>query len=264
MHPIFSRRHFLSASSFALPLASSWPLQQSPAASTAPDAFPMQVPDMVREMVIVSHFQPKRVRELVEAHPALARAAMDWGFGDWEDALGAASHTGNRDIAEYLISRGARPTIFSATMLGQLDIVKAFVAASPGVQRIAGPHSISLLAHAKAGGAAAGAVYEFLERLGDADGPKSEPISDEEKASLTGTYTFGAGPSDRIDITVDKGSVTFTRPGMPFGRPLYHLGDRAFYPAGAAAVRIKFSASGGGTILTIYDPDLVLTALRRG
>jgi hypothetical protein len=44
------------------------------------------------------------------------RAAWDWGFGDWEDALGACSHTGNREIAGYLIER-ARPTIFSAAML---------------------------------------------------------------------------------------------------------------------------------------------------
>jgi hypothetical protein len=115
----------------------------------------------------------KRIRELVDAHPALARAAYDWGFGDWEDCLGAASHVGNREIAEYLIANGARPTVFSATMLGQLDAVKAFIVAQPGVQRIPGPHSIPLLAHARAGGAAAAAVYSYLEGLGDAGAPKT-------------------------------------------------------------------------------------------
>jgi hypothetical protein len=34
-------------------------------------------------------------------------------------------------------------------MLGQLDVVKALIQAQPGAQRIPGPHSISLLAHAK-------------------------------------------------------------------------------------------------------------------
>jgi hypothetical protein len=106
-------------------------------------------------MVTVAHGNIERVRELVEAQPTLAKAAWDWGFGDWETALGAASHTGGREIAEYLIAKGARPSVFSAAMLGQLDVVKAFVAAQPGVQRILGPHSIPLLAHAKAGGAAA-------------------------------------------------------------------------------------------------------------
>src|ERR1041385_9238186 len=94
--------------------------------------FPAHPPELVREMVIVAHFDLQRVRDLVEARPALARAAIDWGFGDWEDALGAASHVGNRAIAEYLIANGARPTLYSATMLGQLETVKAFLAAHPG------------------------------------------------------------------------------------------------------------------------------------
>jgi hypothetical protein len=250
------RREFLTAA--ALPLIQVGAPEK--AALHLPDTFPMQAPDMVREMVIVSHGNAKRVRELVEAHPALARAAMDWGFGDWEDALGAASHVGNREIAEYLIARGARPTLFSATMLGQVDVVKAFLATNPGAQRIAGPHSISLLSHAKAGGAAAAGVYELLERLGDAGGPKTEPLSDEDKASLVGTYVFGSGSSDRIAITVDKGAVMLARPGLPFPRALYHVGDRAFFPAGAAAVRIQFER----TALTIHDPDVVLTATKEG
>ena len=60
----------------------------------------------------MSHNDIKRVRELVERQPALARASLDWGFGDWETAIDAASHVGRRDIAEFLIANGARPTIF--------------------------------------------------------------------------------------------------------------------------------------------------------
>jgi len=33
---------------------------------------------------------------------------------------------GNWEIAEYLLSKGARPPIFSAAMLGELDVVKGF------------------------------------------------------------------------------------------------------------------------------------------
>src|SRR3954451_11330466 len=73
----------------------------SPAPAVAvPETFPSQPPALVREMVSVSHGNIKRVRELVEARPALAKAAWDWGFNDWESALGAASHVGNREIAE--------------------------------------------------------------------------------------------------------------------------------------------------------------------
>ena len=56
--------------------------------------------------------------------------------------------SGRREIAEFLLAHGARPTVFSAAMLGQLDVVKAFVSASPGVQRTLGPHGITLMAHA--------------------------------------------------------------------------------------------------------------------
>ena len=223
-------------------------------ATAMPDSFPRQAPEMVQEMVVVSHGNVKRVRELVGAHPALARAAMDWGFGDWEDALGAASHVGNREIAEYLIANGARPTIFSAAMLGELDTVKAFVTAGAGVQRIAGPHSISLLSHAKAGGPRAAAVYDFLERLGDAGGPSPQPLADEDKAALAGTYELD------ITVAVEKGSVMLNRKGMPFARPLYHAGNREFYPAGAAAVRVVFE----GTRLTVTDGDLSVTARKIG
>ena len=37
-------------------------------------------------------------------------------------------------------------------MLGQLDVVKAFMAATPGLPKIRGPHSLSLMVHARAGG----------------------------------------------------------------------------------------------------------------
>jgi hypothetical protein len=226
------------------------------------DIFPTQPPELARELVRVAHFDLKRVRELVDARPSLARAAWDWGFGDWETALGAASHVGNRPIAEYLISKGARPSLFSAAMLGQLEVVKAFVTAQPGVQRIRGPHSISLLAHAKAGGDAARPVFEFLQSLGDAGADPMAPLSDSDIARLTGTYIFGPGANQQIDVTADRGQLTWTRKST-IGRPLFHLGDHAFYPAGAPSVRIRFVDDQGSIMMTIHDPELVLTARQR-
>jgi len=231
------------------------------------DGFPSHPPELVREMVTVAHFDLKRVRELVSGRPALARAAWDWGFGDWEDALGAASHMGNRAIAEYLISQGARPSIFSATMLGQLEAVKALIAAQPGVQRISGPHSISLLAHAKAGKEGARKVYDFLQSLGDADREPEPPLAESNRAKLLGTYVFGIGASQAVDVTLEHNrflnsdQLTWTRKGT-MGRPLYHLGEQAFYPAGASSVRIKFAEENGGMTMTVHDPEPVLMARR--
>lgn len=226
------------------------------------DQFPAYPPTLAREVVLVSHFDLNRVKELVEPRPSLARASWDWGFGDWEDALGAASHTGNRAIAEYLISKGARPSLFSSTMLGHLEVVKAITAAQPGSHRIRGPHGITLLAHAKLGGEAARPVFEFLQSLGDAGPDPLVPLSDSDADSLKGTYIFGADVTEQIEVTVDRGQVLWTRKGK-VGRPLYHQGDRTFYPAGAPAVRIRFTEDGTSTLMTINDPEVVLMARRK-
>src|SRR5579863_3388200 len=232
--------------------------EKSPLGST----FPTQAPELVQEMVRVSHFDLKRVQQLVEAQPSLARAAWDWGFGDWETALGAASHMGNRPIAGYLISKGARPSLFSSAMLGHLDVVKAFVAAQPGVQRIRGPHSISLLAHAQAGGDAARPVFEYLQSLGDAGADTPAPLLQKDIDAIVGEYPFGAGANDCVDVKAEKNNLMWTRRGT-MGRPLFHLGDRVFYPWGAAAVRIGFSQQGSTTKMSVHDPDIVLTAVRK-
>jgi hypothetical protein len=226
------------------------------------DEFPAQPKELVREMVTVAHYDLKRVQELVEMRPSLARAAWDWGFGDWESALGASSHMGNGPIAEYLISKGARPSLFSAAMLGQLDVVKAFVASHPHVQRIRGPHSISLLAHAKAGGEAARPVFQFLQSLGDADAEPQVPLSERDIASVVGTYPFGPGANQQIDVTADRGQVNWRRKGV-MSRPLFHLGERAFYPWGAPSVRIRFAEENGSVMMTVSDPDVVLTVRRK-
>jgi hypothetical protein len=268
MHRWLSRRTFLAAgSAFMAPRVSlgSTPASPSlePAEGGAGPSFPSHDPGLVREMVAASHGRFERVKELVEARPKMALAEWDWGFGDWESALGAASHVGNREIAEYLISKGARPTLFSATMLGQLDVVKAFVAASPGVQRIHGPHGITLLAHAKAGGERARPALAFLEQLGDADPRLESPaLTDAEAAALVGTYAFGSGPNDRIIVDASKGQLGFQRANAD-KRGLAQRGPREFSPAGAPDARIRFVvADGQPTTLTVHDPDVVVTARR--
>ena len=272
--PSLRRRRLLQTASLALS-APAWsfafseisnrsasPGTQATSNTALPPSFPTQAPELVHEMVMVSHFNLKRVQQLVDARPSLARAAWDWGFGDWESALGAASHMGNRPIAEYLLSKGARPSIFSAAMLGQLDVVKAFLTAQPGIQRTRGPHSISLLAHAKSGGSAARPVYDYLASLGDAGSEPPAPLNQTEMDFVVGAYLFGPAENDRIDVTAENGSVTWTRAGS-MGRPLFHLGNRVFYPAGASAVRIAFTADSANTRMTVHDPDVILTILRR-
>lgn len=275
MRNLWSRRSLLGLASAALPLGgigfhSPFP-ENGGSSDRAPvtDLFPTQPPELIREMVTVSHFDLKRVKQLVEARPSLARASWDWGFGDWESALGAASHMGNREIAVYLISNGARPSLFSAAMLGQLDVVKAMVNSNPRVERIRGPHGISLLAHAKMGGQAARPVFEFLQSLGDADTDITVPLGDSDILLLAGTYVFGLSANQRIDVTAERREgvssmyslLTWTRKGT-MGRPLVHLGDRAFYPAGVPSVRIQFAVEAASVTMTVRDSEVVLVAQR--
>lgn len=269
MSESLSRRRFLAVSTLTIPVMTlglqlpsgksdaAQSVKGSSAGTAAGDLYPAEPPELARETVLVSHFNLARVKELVGAHPTLAKATWDWGFGDWESALGAASHMGNRAIAEFLLANGAHPSIFSATMLGHVDVVKAFITAQPGIQRTPGPHSISLLAHAKAGGEAARPVFEFLHSLGDADAPAEAPLKDSDRAAILGTYIFGAGPTQQVDVTVEKGKLTWTRKGT-MGRGLFHLGEQVFHPSGAATVRIHFSEDAGIRVMTVSDPEVVL------
>ena len=242
-----------------------WPSPEPARGAPVDDSFPSQHVALAREIVGVSHGNLARVRELVQQHPALAKASFDWGYGDWETALGAAAHTGRREIAELLIENGAPPTLFSAAMLGQLDLVKAFLATMPGGQQMRGPHSISLLTHARLGGPQAASVLKYLESLGDADLPlKDEPLTDQDRAQLDGRYTFGDRPRDAFKVATTPKQVAIERVGAA-PRNCMHLGDLAFHPVGAPQVRVRFEREAGKiTALTIMDPDLIVRARKIG
>ena len=228
---------------------------------TIPESFPTHDPALAREIVGVSHGNVARVRELLSGCPALAKASWDWGYGDWETALGAASHVGNREIADVLLKAGAPPTIFSAAMSGQLTVVQAMITASPGIQRTRGPHGIPLLDHAKFGGATD--VVKYLETLGDAE-PRytNEALADADRQAVLGEYSYGPGPTDRVTVTVNaRGAVVIQRTGAT-ERNLFHQGSRVFHPPGADAVRIRFAPGSPAASVTIEDGPLVVTARR--
>jgi hypothetical protein len=139
------------------------PLQpQAPAPKV--DKGPPLADELVREFVGAAHGNLEKTRELLERQPALVNATWDWGGGDWETGLGGAAHMGNREIAEFLLSRGARMDIFCAAMLGRIAIVRAFLADDPKIVDLKGPHGIPLIRHAMAGKQEA--VVELLKANG--------------------------------------------------------------------------------------------------
>jgi hypothetical protein len=146
-------------------------------ANNVPD-FPEHDPQIdrarVKRFVIAGHFNLAAVQQMLGEDATLINGAIDWGDGDFETALGGASHMGRRDIAEFLLEHNARMDVFAATMLGKLEIVKAAVAAFPNVMHVPGPHKIPLIAHAEKGGSQAKEVLEFLRSLGAGQQPSAQ------------------------------------------------------------------------------------------
>src|SRR5437016_13378028 len=111
----------------------------APAAAATPESadnvpgFPEHHPQFdrarVKRFVIAGHVNLSAVKAMLAEEPNLINGAIDWGNGDFETALGGASHMGRRDIATYLLEHNARMDIFAAMMLRKIDIVKGAVAA---------------------------------------------------------------------------------------------------------------------------------------
>jgi hypothetical protein len=137
---------------------------QQPSTPARPDPL---VRDQVQGFVREAHTNLDVTRQMLEGEPRLIRATWDWGGGDFETALGAAGHMGRRDIAALLLDRGAPLDLFAAAMLGELAIVRAALELRPSLARVPGPHRIPLIAHAKAGGAAAAPVLEYVQMVLD-------------------------------------------------------------------------------------------------
>ncbi len=155
-----SRRKVLSATAAGLVIPSALASQAAKVQKPEPIAAAT-----VKEFVGAAHGKLDRVKEMLEESPSLLNATWDWGGGDFEMAIGGAGHMGRADIANYLIEKGARFDIFVAAMLGRLDVVKATLVAYPALKDSAGPHGISLLRHAEAGGKGAEPVLEYVKNL---------------------------------------------------------------------------------------------------
>lgn len=236
--------------------------------------YPSTDPEEIRQVVGAAHTQFEVVKELVTARPELAKATHDWGFGDVESALGAASHMGRKDIAAFLIAHGARPNIFTFAMLGKLKAVKSMIEEMPGVQRISGPHGITLLAHAQmrllrenvegAEKEQQEALVDYLLTLGDADlKATSLDITSEEQKPYLGKYVFGAGENDYFEVSLNSRDMLFMSRGDYIGRVLLRTDTHSFAPGGAPSVSIRFEIAGGTAVaLTVHDPTPIVKALK--
>ncbi len=279
---MITRRSFLHCTSAALSAhAFSWTnsgqdgagKQQKETGATLAERYPAYPPELIQRIVTVSHFNLDKVKEIVAPHPQLVKAAWEWGFGDWETPLGAACHMGRPDIAEYLLSNGATPSLFSSVLFGDLASVKEIVERHVGIERVTGPHSISLLAHARVGGIAAKDVFAYLHSLGDADMASPAHLTEQERKMICGTYHVGGDDSQTVEVSDDMrayaNSPMYTYPPQlnwkrtgTMERPLFHRGEMTFYPAGAPSIQIRFAEKAHTVVMSVMDAGEVLSAAR--
>src|SRR5215212_1586592 len=132
-----NRKNFLLQSATAGAALLANPLQSIAQIKQEPEPYKL---DVVKEFVIAGHGKIHRVKEMLEEYPNLLYCRYDWGNGDFEEAIEGAAHVGNKEIANYLIEKGARPNIFVLTMLGQTDIVKSILEKYPALLGAKGAH----------------------------------------------------------------------------------------------------------------------------
>src|SRR6476659_10012492 len=105
--------------------------------------------ELIEPFVIAAHGDFDKVQELYAAHPEMLN--VPWARFD-ETALAAASHMGNRPIAEFLLSAGAPLTVCTAAMLGMRDDVERFIDEDPSLANARGAHGIPIMFHAAMSG----------------------------------------------------------------------------------------------------------------
>jgi hypothetical protein len=249
-----SRRGFLGLAPAAALIASS-PARAFTMQQKVDDDFPRQDKERVREVVGASHGNIERVKELLKETPELAKAAWDWGFGDWETALGAASHVGRRDIAELLMAHGARPDIFTFALMDHVAAVKAAIEAQPSLAKMHGPHGIPLMSHAE--NAESAKVVDYLKSVPGAN-KRAPSLEVSDKSIYMGKY--------ELDLEVlqnSRGDLAIRRGAEGSGQILNRVEEHGFAPSGASSVRVRFTVQGGKAVsLAVHEPMPTAVARR--
>jgi len=212
--------------------------------------------ELVKEFVEAAHGDLDRVRKLLFRHPSLANATIDRGGGDWETALGAASHAGRLDIVTYLLGRGARLDIVAATALGNTELVRALADAYPLAAAPEAPHQATLLAVAEAAGSAADEVERWLGSHTWTGRPRREiPVAEPIVDHCTGRYKTANGSV--FSIVEREGRLWLHPEELESPLPLVYCGHYEFRAESDPLVRMVFDARGEQSALVAIDEQSI-------
>jgi ankyrin repeat protein len=101
------------------------------------------------QFIIDCHADLETVKQKIAEKPGLAHA---YNPETDESALGAASHMGRKDIAEFLLGSGAELDIAAAAMLGRREAAQALLEKDSSLATSGGAHGIPIAFHAALGG----------------------------------------------------------------------------------------------------------------
>lgn len=97
--------------------------------------------ELIDKFVGNAHGNFAIVKELLEEQPALLNANASWN----ERAIEAAAQTGQVEIVEYLLEKGAPLDICTAAMLGRIEQVRSMMRDDPELIQARGAHGIPLM-----------------------------------------------------------------------------------------------------------------------
>jgi len=103
--------------------------------------------DTINNFVVAAHHDLPKVKEMLAAHTGLLNESAEW----FESGIQAAAHTGQREIAQYLLDQGAPLDICTAAMMGFGDDVDAILKDEPEATQYTGAHDIPTMFFAAIG-----------------------------------------------------------------------------------------------------------------
>ena len=156
-----NRKTFIKKSLGGLAIAGVAPIVAYPVLQQEPNPLDIK---LVKDFVVAGHKNLELVKEMLNNHPNLIYSRYDWGNGDFEEAIEGAGHMGDKGIANFLISQGARVNLFVLTMLGKTNLVIPVLEAYSELVFAKGPHGFTLLHHAKVGDAME--LHNYLSEKG--------------------------------------------------------------------------------------------------
>lgn len=141
-----------------------------------------------------SHFNLKKVRELVAADPRLVYAISS----DDELAIEACAHIGNRPIIRFHLDHGAPLSLPTAVSLGDTETVKFWLDRDPTLRDERGAHDFPVMWYAVLGGGSV-EMAELLDGYG-------VPIDQESKGTTALHWCAKRRDYDLARWLVDRGA----------------------------------------------------------